>query len=321
VLFVQGGFNLRLGNSLVWAPRAYEWCRTHGLAFYFPAAAATFGDLIDAGSPLFTVAAEWHCAEGEPREQTARPVFGRAPIADLADELVDFAKSTARKRGVEQQLLSVLPHSLACITGLKEEEWNTQEVIRFVSSHRLCIVNEPFPFAPPIKEEDQVLAKQLLQPSARARSIIDNMTSLSGPSLGIHVRQTDYRRWNNGAYFRDSAFYSELASGALSILGKQCSIFIAHDGEFEPDASLKGHPRVRISNGTPEAVVADFVQFSACDMVIGPQSTFTTQAVRLGESWLPKRRRLMTLRPGDSVVDLLSALRRETRPRLPWFGQ
>jgi hypothetical protein len=200
-----------------------------------------------------------------------------------------------------------VPAALGVVVEPRDLVWDAPGVIDFVRAHRLCVVNEPHPFTVPEPVPAEVLAA-LLPPSDTAAALVAAAAGRDGLTLGLHVRQTDYRRWQGGRLYRDDAFYNALARGALERLPAGSKLVIAHDGEFAAAPDVAGDARVEVSRGTEAEATRDFVRFATCDLLVGPWSTFTIQAARLGQVWAPRRRDLIHLRPESTLEDLLAAL-------------
>ena len=306
VVFRQSGNNLRLGNTLVWVAAARDWCDRHGFEFCFPAGQRIIGPLVHPASPLLelpaAVRSSW-LAEGP-----QAPAERFAAIDALLARLLTTAREMAPRLGLAPPLVTLVPDALGCIVDSRGCEWESAALLDFVRAHRACIVNEPHPFTLPAPVSAGVLGS-LLAPSPEAQAIMAAATAGGGVGIGVHIRQTDYRRWQDGKFFRDNDFYNELLGRTVPLLGPGSRLFVAHDGEFEADPALLAHPRVKVSGGSEAEVVQDFVRFAACDFLVGPQSTFTVQAMRIGNLWLPKQRDLIHLRPETTVDGLFSSLR------------
>lgn len=305
VIFRQAGNNARLGNTLVWIARAHAWCAQRGFAFYFPYARVNLAGLIDAASPLFD------CPDELRSSALLRQAGGDEATLRFVDDAL--ARILAIARDIESQAaadgsaqpVSVIPGALACVTSTRNVDWASSDLASAMRRHAACIVSEPHPFLAGLETAAETEAS-LLPPSRRARELM----AAAGASFGVHIRQTDYRRWQGGRHFRDNDFYNDLIDGLLSLLPAGTTLHVAHDGEFEPRGSIRSSPAVRVSDGSTDVVLEDFVSFAMCDYLIGPTSTFTIQANRLGGLWAPKRRRLFRLDPDSSLSEILEEVRR-----------
>lgn len=317
VVFRQSGNNLRLGNTMVWIAAAHDWCARYGFSFCFPSARRVLGGLIHESSPLFTVPASLGSSPAGPDAASID-----AWLTDLENRLTQQVHRArelpvaAGEAGLDARLVSLARDELGCITDAHGYVWEHESVLAFVRSHRVCVVNEPHPFRGPLPLSDATRAA-LLPPSEAAAALLREASGLRGLSVGLHVRQTDYRRWKGGQMFRDNEFYGMLARKALLHVPEGGRLVIAHDGEFRADADLGSDPRVEISGGTEAEVTRDFVRFATCDILLGPWSTFTVQAAQLGQLWAPKRRDLIQLKAESTLEELLSTLsaRLSARPR------
>lgn len=303
VLFRQGGNNLRVGNTLVWLAAGYGWCLKNGFEFYFPAAHKILGRLLSQDSLVFS----------EPKNYCDWPVGvgieDRYPHIDsLLLKILSVAKGDELSISRENKIgVSLVPGALGCIVNARGCAWYSDAVVDFVRAHRVTIVDEPYPFSvAEVVPSD--LEAALLRPSDEVRELLRSMKISTGLSFGVHVRQTDYRRWQGGKFFRDNEFYNGFISGLLSILPSGSRVVVANDGEFVIDPCLLASGDISVSRGSKDDVVSDIVSFSACDILFGPPSTFTAQALRLGNLWLPKRRSLLHLREGDSLQGVIRSV-------------
>jgi hypothetical protein len=231
-----------------------------------------------------------------------------AAVDALLVRLLTTAREMAPRLGLVPPLVTLVPDAVGCIVDSGGCEWESADVVDFVRAHRACIVNEPHPFRLPAPVSAGVL-DSLLAPSPETQAIMAAATAGGGLGIGVHIRQTDYRRWQHGKFFRDNHFYNQFILRTVPLLGPGSRLFVAHDGEFEADPALLAHARVEVSRGSEAEVMQDFVRFAACDFLVGPQSTFTVQAMKIGNQWLPKQRDLIHLRPETTVDSLFSSLR------------
>jgi hypothetical protein len=164
-----------------------------------------------------------------------------------------------------------------------------------LKKHKLVIVNEPFPF-----KYSQINGNTnlYLQPSIASIDFTKNLLNQSKKNIGIHIRQGDYKNWQGGKYYQTSEFYNELIEAILN--SSNCTninLFIAHNGEFEISQSNKKllpNDQLIYSNHNFSDVIKDFLVLSSCDLVVGPLSTFSRQALMWGKKynsisgkWLP----------------------------------
>ena len=305
VIFRQGGNNLRIGNTLVWVVAAYAWCQKHGFTFFFPAAQLSLGRIIDGQSALLRV----------PESFGSRSVWGSdlansynvAMLDKFMNRNVVSATELSIALRAQESTVSILPSILACITDSSKFDWASSETVRFIASHRATIVNEPFPFRNHGLSDIAHYEADLLKPSAALLSLLAETPQSGETAVGIHIRQTDYSRWQGGRFYKDNVFYNELIEMVHQHLPAKSVLFVAHDGEFVADKKIRNLENVRLSGGSASEVIQDFARFVTCDFIIGPASTFTAQAARLRRLWLDKACGLVGINPDCSLRDTVQA--------------
>ena len=99
--------------------------------------------------------------------------------------------------------------------------------------------------------------------------------------VGVHVRRTDYKEWNNGAYYYGYETYRSFMEQIVKFSDKAVHFVICSDeklekGVFDP---IKG--QVTISDND---FMTDLSILSLCDYIIGPPSTFASYASFYGNT-------------------------------------
>jgi hypothetical protein len=98
--------------------------------------------------------------------------------------------------------------------------------------------------------------------------------------IGVHVRQGDYRFWENGKYFFESEMYVGVMDRVKSMFqDKQISFFVASDEVQEK----KLFDRHAVVFGGEDAI-EDMYTLAACDYIIAPPSTFSAWASFYGKT-------------------------------------
>jgi hypothetical protein len=306
VIFRQGGNNLRIGNTLVWVVAAYAWCQKHRFTFFFPSARSTLGNVVKDNSALFDI----------PRCVRESSVFdGKLLDADrvvLVDRFLNrtilSASECIAAIGNNSPLVSILPGILGCITDSSRCSWSSAETIEFIASHRATIVNDPYPFSGHGLTDTALYESHVLTPSTAVESLLAEARGNGAITVGIHIRQTDYQRWDGGRHYRDNDFYNGLIDIIYQGLPKDSFLYVAHDGQFARSDSCRSSKLIQVSGGTPSEAARDFAKFIGCDYIVGPVSTFTAQAIRLRKLWLGKPCGLIRITPGSSLDDTARAL-------------
>lgn len=127
--------------------------------------------------------------------------------------------------------------------------------------------------------------------------------------VGLLVRQTDYRIWNNGRFFFSTAQYARWIRQLLDLrLGKNVTVVLASEAWQDPN-ELRGLPYA-FAPGAKNLAGHWFDSFTAlslCDFVITPPSTFSAAAAFIGRiPVLPVTRGDQDLSPADMLQNALT---------------
>lgn len=303
ICFRQAGNNLRLGNTLVWVEQAIDWCKRHDFTFWLPNAEQILGELFDDSSDVFSMPLNWDESIFYQSEKF-RLLLGRIvhSMNEVKDQesVSDFAFAC-----------SIIPEIIAYIDPKGNTDWSEipTDLIRFLKKHRLVIVNEPFPF-----QYSQVNGNTnlYLQPSRLSIDFAKNLLTKSKKNIGIHIRQGDYKNWQGGKYYQTSEFYNELIEAILNSTNcANINLFIAHNGEFEIsqlNKELLLNDRLICSNHNFSDVIKDFLVLSSCDLVIGPFSTFSRQALIWGKKYNNVSGKWLPIDSESDISDILAQI-------------
>lgn len=94
--------------------------------------------------------------------------------------------------------------------------------------------------------------------------------------VGVHVRRTDYRIWNNGKYYYGNDVYERVINEMRQQLGEARFIVFTD----EPDTL---NHNLAALNAQLSSAELDQSLMSECDYLIGPPSTFTLWASFMGK--------------------------------------
>ncbi len=129
-----------------------------------------------------------------------------------------------------------------------------------------------------------------LQPAVRfaapSRSLIEKLRQQHPTVVGLLMRQTDYRGWAGGKYFRSSQEYREIIDVLWQRFGPDAAILVTSDERQDP--SLFKHPNIHWATGTAGRghFMESFSQLGMCDVVVSVPSTFAAWAAFLGNTSL-----------------------------------
>jgi hypothetical protein len=145
-------------------------------------------------------------------------------------------------------------------------------------SYDLIIIHEPYSLLDQLKEGDyesdiSSISPNLILYNTQATHI-QNL-SKEKKRIGLHIRNGDYKAWQNGIYFYSNEFWVRKASEYLD-LGHAVWIF-----SNELDDSLCAQLKNLGAIFSQESFEVDFVRLMLMDEVIAPPSTFSTMAVKI----------------------------------------
>ena len=92
--------------------------------------------------------------------------------------------------------------------------------------------------------------------------------------VGVHVRQGDYRHFEGGRYFYETAEYARLMREVEGLLpGRRVGFLVCSNAAHEPGAFAG----LSVTPGTGH-LLEDMYSLAGCDYVLGPPSTYTLWA-------------------------------------------
>lgn len=97
--------------------------------------------------------------------------------------------------------------------------------------------------------------------------------------IGVHVRRTDYKEWQNGRLYFSTEQYREWMRQCVSVSSKPVHFVICSDERLDEEAFRSGFEHVTFSH---ESLMTDMAVLSGCDYILGPPSTFSGFASFLG---------------------------------------
>ena len=287
-LFMQGGNNSRIGNTLVWLESAYTWCEANEFKFLFPQKDKVFNGIFDDNVNIFT------------ESTLAFEKLGSSPISTLLSGLPQKIAHSTKEIESGIFVCELISNQLLFV-DFKGREWNPSEkLVNYFRTFDLVILNEPFPFLTGQREFG------LLKLSDLASSYCEQLFSQFGSDLiSVHIRQGDYKKWNDGKYYRDNNFYNKLLRTLKQNFPSK-SIRFMHNGEFTSENdnvqfAMKYDQENKLS---PE--ICDFLVFAASSVIIGPLSTFTGQARLIGSSQFGRNGKIFHIEPNDDVFSMVS---------------
>lgn len=181
---------------------------------------------------------------------------GRRKI-DFGDEVAELGQESVRALLTE--------HSWMLLAGWKLRDWDAFD------RHAQAI-------------------RAFLQPASRFRKpsheFMVKLRQRHPRVIGLLMRQTDYRGWFGGRYFRTSRQYREIIDALWERFGQDTVILVSSDES--QDRHLFSHPNIQWSTGTKGSghFMESFCQLGMCDLVVSVPSTFAAWAAFLGDTSL-----------------------------------
>jgi hypothetical protein len=113
---------------------------------------------------------------------------------------------------------------------------------------------------------------------AAVRAVVDPIRDRDRLLVGTHVRRTDYQRFLDGRFFYSHAQYRSLMESVEAIYPEREVTFVVCSDEPVPSEAFAGLDVVL----GPGQELEDLYALAACDLIIGPPSTYTTWASYYG---------------------------------------
>jgi hypothetical protein len=102
--------------------------------------------------------------------------------------------------------------------------------------------------------------------------------------IGVLIRQSDYREWDDGRFYFSTPQYVTWIRQALDLhSGRRVAVVVASE-DWQDPAQFAGLP-VHLATGNPRAGghwFENWVELSLCDLIISPPSTFSATAAFRG---------------------------------------
>lgn len=128
------------------------------------------------------------------------------------------------------------------------------------------------------KYHDYISNKYSLKPELKDKQllgVIDQQRTEGKVLVGVHIRRTDYKEYLNGLYYYSLAQYKTIIENLRELIGKNSAYFVL----FSDEKIQINLPNCIQSNGT---WYQDMDSMSACDLLVGPPSTFSCWASYIG---------------------------------------
>lgn len=115
----------------------------------------------------------------------------------------------------------------------------------------------------------------------KAAAVIAGIRKGNAPVVGVHIRRTDYREWQNGKHFYDLSVYCRLMQQVSDLFNGNVSFIICSDEPQSEDRFQVPCQSLHISH---EDFLTDFSLLAQCDYTMGPPSTFRMTSAFMGNT-------------------------------------
>ncbi len=147
-----------------------------------------------------------------------------------------------------------------------------------IARHNIVLIGGYFFRMPGGFPESADTLRAYFQPMPSVQSSVQQVTRSARAGhdilIGVHLRQGDYREYENGRYFYTTSQYIALMSKVVALFAPRRAAFLVCSNEPQKAGAFAGFP---VTFGTGD-LAEDLYGLTACDYLIGPPSTFTVWA-------------------------------------------
>ena len=126
----------------------------------------------------------------------------------------------------------------------------------------------------------------------RVESLLRRAQNGSDLLVGVHIRQSDYAEFENGAHFFSTLQYAAAMKSIMDAVTPCRVAFVVCSDTVQEASEFEGL-NATLAVGTTET--DDLTLLSFCDAIVGPHSTFNHWAAFMGDAVL------IWLEPGGKV--------------------
>lgn len=134
----------------------------------------------------------------------------------------------------------------------------------------------------PVKHADLLRSHFRLATPLREQLVpfIDRLRANHERLIGIHIRQGDYSKYRGGQWMFDIQTYHRMITHLASLFPSESIGFLISTNGALPSEAFAGHCVYR----SPGHLALDMYALAACDLIIGPPSTFSGWASFVGNT-------------------------------------
>ena len=267
------GNNSRLGNMLILYIRLLRFAEDLGRVLSFPFAERSIGRLFHLDPPATDL-----------DQDVTQALYAR--LLQTADEAVGPGRDTATGERPDGKVHKIGLGLLNChaIFARGSVDWAAFADAGGFACDGAIVLRDPFPFDLTGETIDETLAagKGILRPRADVFALGMTQRQEHVPpdhlDLCLHIRQSDFRQWNQGRFWYDAEQIAWLIEALQTVAAlRPVSITILSDAAL-PD-TLHLPASVRFQHTTVEG---DFARLAAADIVLSYNSTFAKIASLIG---------------------------------------
>ncbi|MGE9293997.1 MAG: hypothetical protein ACQKBW_10320 [Puniceicoccales bacterium] len=241
-----------------------------------------FGNRLQAAAYALSAACEYNaearlfCLEGYEKQLRN---WANKPLRKILNKLQRKALTRVSRSKLLQRLLSC-----RVLEGTNQHPLilSSPQARDTIRQSRLTIVTGYYIYADPrllLKHRERIGQTLALNTSATDLEVISHMRADKQTVLvGMHIRRTDYKEYNNGEYYYPISQYESLAhSIAQDAAPAAVRFVICSDEEISQGAfeGLDWRPG-------PGTAVGDMQAMAHCDYLLGPPSTFNRWSAFIG---------------------------------------
>lgn len=157
---------------------------------------------------------------------------------------------------------------------------------RLVSHDGKCLLMDCWPYIDfELLRKHEIYVRNAIQPSQhhreKAEKIIRSQQCDETVLVGVHIRRTDYKEWQDGRYFYDLSVYERLMQEVAALLDGKVRFIICSDEQLEKDNFCVACRGMVFSH---EDFMTDYALLSLCDYTMGPPSSFRMTSSFLGNT-------------------------------------
>jgi hypothetical protein len=143
-----------------------------------------------------------------------------------------------------------------------------------MASRRTVFMTGLYLFSPESVREQRAQLLSYFAPVPRTRASVDGLLARAraggGLLVGVHMRRGDYRTYSDGLMYYEASEYAQVMRSIAARHGAPVKFLICSDEAVDP-RDLVGLDAVVSDSGH----LADMYALAGCDLIVGPDSTFS----------------------------------------------